>query len=193
MTSPLHFSKIIIGVSSGVLRYKSSEKKFNIDNHNKTCLEKISSSKLFYTRDLFAYAFVALFVAFLIIVFVVLPSNKQANGFCVKKDGQVVFYFTNNTVKIQNDYDDLIETVGIQNGVEVTIYTDSNKTNFNVILFDLSNKTAKVTKSTCSHSKDCCYSPAISNSGIIYCAPHGLSIEPIASGGFTPPVTGGIK
>ena len=159
----------------------------------KSVAEKMSNSKLFHLRDLIAYLSVAFFITCLIVSFIILPSSNPSNGFCVKKDGQPVIYFTQNKVQIQSGFDGLVEEEKCDDGIKVTIYSNLSRTGYNVILFNTAKKTAKVIESTCSHSKDCCYSPAISNSGIIYCAPHGLSIEPIGAGSFSPPVTGGVK
>lgn len=161
---------------------------------NKSIADKIHNSKLFYKKDIIAYFLLALFIVFLVLFFILLPSSKQSNGFCVKKDGQVVLFFADNKVQIQTGYEGFVEQEVLDySTIKVIVYSSLEKTGYNVILFDAINKTAKVIESTCSHSKDCCYSPAISNNGIIYCAPHGLSIEPIGSSNFTPPVTGGVK
>ncbi len=170
---------------------KNIEKQFVGENINR--IDKISTSKLFYKRDLIAYFLVALVITALIVVFVVTPLTKPTTGFCVKKDGQTLLYFVENKVTVQSGYESLIDIEELDGSIIVTVYTNQTKADYNVLLFDLANKTAKVTQSTCSLSKDCCYSPAIINNGIIYCAPHGLSIEPIGQGGFTPPVTGGIR
>ena len=72
----------------------------------------------------------------------------------------------------------------------VVIYTSSEKKGFNEIVFDCVNLTAKVIESTCSSSKDCVHTPALTTNGSIYCAPHNLKIVPSNFDGLVPPIAG---
>ena len=69
-------------------------------------------------------------------------------------------------------------------------HTDETHTGFNLIFINTIERYAKMQDSTCSHSKDCVHSPSITNSGIIYCAPHGSKITLLGTNDI-PPWTGG--
>ena len=131
-------------------------------------------------------------VLFLFIIFVISPNKKNAEGFTVKKGENTVCTFTylNQTLSVNSDYINLVVSEKTDGGFIITVYTSNDKSGYNELTVDTTAKTVKVSKSTCSVSKDCVYSPAIGNDGAIYCAPHDLKIIPTNGSGYVPPVTG---
>lgn len=151
---------------------------------------KIKQSKPFEIGDVFVYFALFLALLFLFIFFVIVPSTTVSNGFNIFIDGNkvAVYHYGSNKVDICNDnYLNLINYDATKK--TITVYSDSNKTAYNVIAVDDANKTAKIIDANCSTSKDCVSTPSLGVA--IVCAPHKLKITPIGDGGFTPPVTGG--
>lgn len=155
-------------------------------------ISEIKSLKPFEFNDLFLYAFLIIAVLFLFIIFVISPNKKNAEGFTVKKGENTVCTFTylNQTLSVNSDYINLVVSEKTDGGFIITVYTSNDKSGYNELTVDTTAKTVKVSKSTCSVSKDCVYSPAIGNDGAIYCAPHDLKIIPTNGSGYVPPVTG---
>ena len=72
---------------------------------------------------------------------------------------------------------------------KITVFTNQEKSGYNVIFIDTKERTEKVIYANCSDRKDCFHSPAIKNNGTIYCSPHDLLIKPIAQKNSAP-ITG---
>ena len=155
---------------------------------------KVKSKKTFEFNDIFVYSALTLLILVLFICFVIIPQKSTPLGIEIRKNNQKVlsFHYSSNTIVIENEFNELVEVSDHNDGKLITIYTNTDKTGFNKIYIDLQNKTAKMQDSTCSHSKDCVSLPKISDSGMIFCAPHALKITPIDSKG-TPPWTGGVN
>ena len=148
----------------------------NLPNNNAP-----KDEKAFYKRDIIVYIALILLIASLFLIFV-LPANKNSDGFIVSRNGitLVSCYFTDeSSIIINQDYKDLIEQDKTSDGYSVKIYTDSTKSAFNTIYFNIVERSAKVTESNCSERRDCYYAPKIKNNGSIYCSPHDLLIKPI--------------
>ena len=147
----------------------------------------------FKTKDLFVYLALLLLIAFLFIFFVIFKSPVGGNGFSVTKDGKTVlnYYHSSNAIHVNEDFQSLVTINENGDKFEITIFTSTQKNSFNLLVIDKNNCSAKITESTCSHSKDCVYVGEITNSGTIYCAPHHLKVSPLSQGGFIPPSTGG--
>lgn len=156
---------------------KSNEK-------NKNCI--------FRKADLIIYAALAAVVVFLLVFFVFLPISKPVNGFIVSVKGKtcLTYRFQNDLLTVEAEFESNVDVKEVDGGYQIIVYHDHEKSSFNHIFIDVKNKTAKVTESSCSVSKDCVHSPSISSSGVIYCAPHTLKIVPIDSDGFIPPTVG---
>ena len=152
---------------------------------------ELKSAKMFEFNDVFIYSAILLVVLILFFSFVIFPAKATGVGFEVFKGEKVAltYYSDSKSVKISPEFQNLIAIEEKETQIDVTIFVDESKTSFNVITFSKEKGDAKITKSTC-HSKDCTLFPAVKNSGVIYCDPHGVKIVPIGSGGFTPPVTG---
>ena len=148
--------------------------------------------RLFYLKDIFIYLISALVIVGLFLGFVILPNSSSSfDGFNLLVDNQIVFTITaDGDLSISQDYQDHVEYSTSGDIIKVTIYSKTHQGGFNQIEFNLADKTAKVTESNCSNSKDCVFSPSISTSGAIYCAPHLLKITAIGGGQFIPPSVG---
>ena len=122
--------------------------------------------------DFFGYL---MFLIILFCIFVIFPKNKDSSGFKVYKgESLVLTYIYGGDLTISNQWLDKVEFD--KTNTIITINLDKNQ--FNQLVINESNKTVKMLESTCSDSKDCVHSPAISSGGMIYCAPHDLKILP---------------
>lgn len=155
---------------------------------------QIKSEKPFRSGDVLIYSALLLIISVLFAVFIIFPSvnASDSTGFEIEINGKTVCTFTyaDKKLTVNDGFVSLVEYEEAENGLKITVFTSSEKEDFNELFADFSKKTVKVTDSNCSVSKDCVFSPAISNSGAIYCAPHGLKIVPLGNNGFTPPITG---
>ncbi len=187
---------------------ENKEKDFNLKSENldinmpntatQTVLDNTVKNKLFKSGDILVYSFILLLLIglFFIFIFPTLLTDNNHTGFKVYKNDQLVLEFStsnDNLFIVSDSFNNLVEINGSEKNkhcFNITIYTSSKKTGYNTIEIDTVSLTAKVINSTCSTSKDCVYSPAISSSGSIYCAPHGLKIIPNNFDGLVPPVAG---
>ena len=131
-------------------------------------------------------------ISVLFVLFLFAPRKSATNGFLITKHNQTVcsFNYAQKKLTVKQDYTELVTLTETDNGYLITVYTSSDKLGKNVIFVDVKNNTVKVIESTCSISKDCVHSPAISKSGAIYCAPHGIKIIPNGSSGNIPAIVG---
>ena len=160
--------------------------------YNERVANVIKKSKPFKTGDLFVYLAVLVIITALFLSFVILPNRTKTSGFSVTVDGELYFSFTptDKSLVIADGKESFIERKDTEDGVFITVYTLADKSEYNVIFFDVKDLTAKVTESNCSTSHDCTFTPEIKDSGAIYCAPHALKIAPTSSDGFSEPTTG---
>lgn len=151
-----------------------------------------SERRLFYLKDVFIYLISALIIAGLFLGFIVLPnSSRDFNGFNILVDNQIVFsYLSNGDINIDSDFTQNIQYSVNGDLIKITIHSTKHQGGFNVVEINKKEKTAKVIESNCSNSKDCVFSPSISSSGAIYCAPHALKITAIGGSEFVPPTVG---
>ena len=157
----------------------------------KSIYTKAKNLKPFEIFDILIYGITAILVAVLFLFFVVLPKNGHIDGFKITLHGQELLRYETATDKftVLNQVDGYTVDISKSENCQIITITDTDG-GYNKILLDTENKSAKVIESNCSSSKDCVYSPAITKSGAIVCAPHGLKITPISSSGFTEPITG---
>ena len=149
--------------------------------------------KPFRPMDLIVYAVVLVLVLFLFFYFVIIPKTDNIKGFMVKLDGQKIltFEFDKGITETQ-DFSGKLEIVNTKDQTLITIYTNLELTEFNVIAVSLIDKTVEVLESNCSVRKDCVHSPKINqNGGMIACMPHGLKILSLGSD-YIPLSTGGV-
>ncbi len=160
---------------------------------NGKIIEKIRKTRFFSKGDLILYSAIICAVIFLFVFFVFLPlSTSSSNGFIVTKNNKMVCTFISGNLTVKEEFIPLVTSLSTEDGTEVTVYVSTDKLDYNVIMF-YNDGSAKITKSTCSNSKDCCYFNPIKQSGIIYCAPHSLKLEPFSGGEFLPPISGGVS
>ena len=138
-------------------------------------------------KDVFLYVVLSVI---LIISFMFPLLNKSDNsGFKITYLGQEIFNFNYQTKEYSRfDFNGEIIVESNSNGVEITIFFDSDHLEYNILSVDYKDNSVKMKDSTCSHKKDCIYSPAIKDSGAIICAPHGIKV--VCINGVVPPITG---
>ncbi|MBQ9734608.1 MAG: hypothetical protein IJV95_01995 [Clostridia bacterium] len=153
----------------------------------------LKKAKPFEFNDLFIYLAVAITVVALFLAFVIFPDGNKNDGFCVYKGKTQVltFYYDGKLLDVNEQF--FIQQDDVKNGIYLTVYHTQDKNSYNKLYIDLIAKSVVMVDSTCSNSKDCTHSPAIKNSGAIYCAPHDLKIVPIDGDGRIPPTTGGLS
>lgn len=157
--------------------------------------ERIKSNRPFKIGDLVLYFFILVFVAALFFVFVLLPTStsKDADGFKIILKGNEVFLFNYSTCEYEifADYNDYVTVIDEGNGAyKIKIYTDSEKTEFNLLTVNATEKTVGMSDSNCSESKDCVHMPYVTDEDdFILCAPHKLKILP-SNSGYKPPTSG---
>ncbi|MBO5713824.1 MAG: NusG domain II-containing protein [Clostridia bacterium] len=161
-----------------------------MEKQNKTSnqIERFSKSLVFYKKDLILYGLVVLSIVLLFTFLVVIPKTSTPQGFSVSVDEKVVCTFDFSSRELTIDNADF-EIVHDKENYSITVYT-LDKKGFNVINYDCSNYTVRVTESNCP-THDCIkFLELSSNNGIIYCLPHGLKILPLTPSA-TEPSTGG--
>lgn len=149
----------------------------------------VKTSAPFKLADLIVYAVIGVLILSLFLGFVILPSFAKVEGVNVYLDGNKILTCSfNGQVTASNGFTNFEHQLENEK-LTVKIFTNEQDTQFNVLVVDIKNKSAKVTESTCSTNKDCVHCPPIVNgSGAIICAPHKLKIVPDGSG-VKPPET----
>lgn len=153
----------------------------------------IKKQKIFSPFDIVIYLSILIGVFFLFFFFVILPPNKDSQGFKILVDGKTIACYTYSNSRfevVDNDFNGKL--VFDEQNNTLTVYLNQNLTDFNVIKIDNANKTAKVIEANCSSSHDCVYTPWLKENSAIVCAPHKLKIVTITSSP-TPPTTGGVR
>ena len=157
--------------------------------------EQIKTSKPFKIFDLFLYCFILILVVVLFSVFVFFPANANLvnSGFKVILHDKQIFTFDyhTHTYSLLPDYTDLIDIEDLGEGIyNIKIFTDQNKSQYNLLTVDSKSKSIRVADANCSISKDCVHMKELKNSDdLLICAPHKLKVLPLNSG-YKPPVTG---
>jgi len=151
-----------------------------------------SEKRLFYVKDLIVYLVASLVIIGLFLGFIIFSkSNSSFKGFNISVKGHVIFTFhANGDISIDEDYQDVIQYTTSGDVITIKVLSTTHHDGYNQIEINTKEKTANVVESNCSNSKDCVFSPKISTSGAIYCAPHELKISAIGDGSFIPPTTG---
>lgn len=151
-----------------------------------------SERRLFYIKDIFIYLVSALIIVGLFLGFIVFPNYSQSfNGFNLLVDNEIVFsYLSDGEIIVGDNHSQNVKYSIDGDTIKVTIYSTAHQGGYNVVEINKTEKTAKVIDSNCSNSKDCVFSPSISSSGAIYCAPHALKITAIGGSEFIPPSVG---
>lgn len=148
---------------------------------------KTKNRKPFERGDIFLYSSVLILIIILLCVFVIFPKQEDSAGFKVYKGESLVLTYTyEKELTISPTWQNKVTYN--QNDCTITIFLDGGE--FNRLIINESNNSVKMIESTCSESKDCVHSPAISYSGIIYCAPHDLKVLPLNKTTNAPPSVG---
>lgn len=160
---------------------------------NKTRYEKLKSNKPFSVGDIYIYLGLILVIFALFLSIIIIPNSKKTDGFVIYKGEKKIltYYYENDLEKIEDDFLALVQIENADNGKLISIFSDSEKTEYNIVFVNSKEQTVKMHDSTCSISKDCTISPKISNSGMIYCAPHEIKIVPLNNENNLPLWTGG--
>ena len=167
----------------------------NTKNARVSCKNELDKQKglsLFCKGDIVVYASLVLCLLFAFLILVFPKANSKYSGFTLLKANETVltFSFESSTpLKIEDKFALLTEVEQVDNAYKITVFTNQEKSGYNVILIDTKERTAKVIDANCSERKDCFHSPAIKNNGTIYCSPHDLLIKPIAQKNGAP-ITG---
>ncbi len=151
------------------------------------------NKKIFYLKDLLVYLSAIAIVLALFCAFVIFPkTSKSFTGFNLSVNNDIALSVSfDGQVNVSSEYVNLIDYVKDGDSIILTVHSNVHLDGYNKIVIDLKNKTALVSESNCSNSKDCVYTPKISNTGAIYCAPHALKISAIGSASeFVPPTVG---
>ena len=155
----------------------------------KSLFNWVKNSKVFYLKDLFAYAVAVLLIAVLAVIFLILPNTNNTSVFKVELDGKAVltYSFSTGDYEVFNDFVNFVTIEEVDDGITFTV---KNSEGFNKIYISKTEKTAEIVDSDCSVKKDCVHSPKIKDSGAIVCAPHKLKLFPLSDNGMSEPITG---
>lgn len=136
---------------------------------------QVKKDKGFKIFDLIIYGAIIALVAVLFIVWFTVSDRTPLGGVRVSVEGQVVFEYDFQ----KDEYEVLSDCVTVEeSGDKLTVTVIPHAGERNVIVIDKKG-TVTVTEADC-YGKDCKYMPDIKdNSGIIYCSPHKLRIEPL--------------
>lgn len=150
----------------------------------KIVFENIKKSKFFKPFDLIVYFVIIIFVLGLFFIFVIFPNTKTPSGFkvIINNDTVLLFDYDKGVEKIDygKNYSTLTEVNQNDNIIEIKIFIDENKQDYNLLQVDLDKKSVKMIDANCSNTEDCTHFPPLTkDSGSIVCVPHRLSILPL--------------
>ncbi len=138
--------------------------------------------KLFNKKDIIVYLLLLVFIAVLFASFLlpkVINTPKDCLGFKVTINGKTIikYEFGKSDYYLADEWKDDITTYEKDGN---RYFKVSFGETYNLIMANQKNRSVKMVESTCSHSQDCKFLPAIKNTGSIYCQPHDLKITPIS-------------
>ena len=151
----------------------------------------IKNGKPFKRADIFIYIFCILISIVLLFYFIFPTSNTAGDGFCVFINNEQVlkYNFSTCTIDIKDEF--IEQVIFNKQDCTIKVYSDNEKTHYNIIKFDNEKCTAFVLDSNCSSSKDCTYfTPITKKGGEIYCLPHGVKISALKTAVNDVPITG---
>lgn len=152
--------------------------------------EELKVRKPFEFNDIFLYSFI-LMLCLALFLFFIPRSSASSDGFKIIWDGKTVFSlsYADNSYNVDDSfpYELLVDT----EKSTVTIFFSEDKSEYNLLSYDLSEKSVKVVESSCSDTKECTRIPAVKNdNGAIYCTPHKIKIVSLSYKQGDTPVTG---
>ena len=144
-----------------------------------TDYKKIKKRGYFGWGDLIVYGSVGILIAALFFIAFFCIRTSPAEGIAVERNGVVVYTYTfDKGGSIAEEFKDLIEERTDENAVQITVYTDQSKTQYNVILIDLDRRSARITDANCSFHKDCTTMKSVSaDGGVIVCILHKIKVR----------------
>lgn len=148
-------------------------------------VREVRSGKPFKPFDLIVYGLLAAAVVGLFIAFVFTRVSSPLAEVYVDCDNErvLVWSVAEGTLAVTNGWRDRVDTVEENGTVRVTVWTNAERTEFNII--ELTSDGASVADANCSAHKDCVYSASVTDtSGVIVCVPHRLRIY--SSDDFSP-------
>ena len=136
-------------------------------------VEQVKKDSPFRLADLIIYGVIAVFVAVLLIVLFVTRAEGELKGVRIYVQYEAVFEY-----EFKEDryavFDDCAEVI---DGEIITVKISLNG-GYNIVQIDKSTRRVCVSEADC-RTRDCVRMPAIvDGSGIIYCSPHRVRIEP---------------
>lgn len=145
-------------------------------------IEQVRKTKYFKPWDILLYGIIALVIAALFLTVFLSSDKTSANGFTIRQGERVVFTYYFDTDRYEYTLTDGIVAVNSEDksSLYLTVYTQ-DKSGFNNIKVDKTNKSVAVVDANCSlFRKDCVHTPALKDgSAIISCLPHNMYIEPL--------------
>ncbi len=143
-------------------------------------LKKEKTNKPFQKFDLIIYLVLAVIIISLFLGFVVFKGKKQSNGIEIILDETVImtYIYENDSITITDGYYNNLAIENIETGYKITVFSDDNHHDFNLILINKEQKKVSVLDANCSVGKDCVKMEITNGSGSIVCVPHKLKIKP---------------
>ncbi len=153
----------------------------------KDLLNIVKKGKPFKKTDLIIYLFIAVLIIGLFIGFYLFNNSSSSNGFSVYKNGNLILSCEyGSSLSVEENYENLVEI----NENVITIFASAEKTRYNVLEVNHTEKSVDIIFSNCSSSHDCTSLPKISGGkGTLVCVPHSLIIKSF-SGEYIPPIAG---
>ena len=149
-------------------------------------VKNVKRAKPFLRADILVYLSLVLTVFLLFLAFF---PNKGSNvygfDFYVGNDLAATYRFENQTFSVTDGYENSVVTDG---GV-IYFYFNEERSEYNAIVIDAAEKSAKVMSSTC-NGHDCEQTKISADGGFIYCAPHKLKVVTAGKGNYSDPITG---
>ena len=153
-------------------------------------IEQEKSNKFFMKWDILIYSILALLIVGLFLGVFLTRDKNEITGFTITYDNaQVLKYdFDNDSLTYAPEY---IAVEKVSNTeYKFTFSLNEDKSDYNVIIVNLSNRTIECEDADCSLSKDCTHMKISKMGDTIICVPHKLMITPIGKSEISDPVLG---
>lgn len=140
-------------------------------------VKKVREGRPFRPADLIVYGALAVIIVALFTAFVFTRTASPLTELYVDVEGERALVWTagDQTLTVTATWRERVDTAKDGDTTKVTIWTDDDKTRYNVIEFSAAG--AKITDANCSAHKDCVHTAAITDTaGVIVCVPHKLKI-----------------
>lgn len=143
-------------------------------------VEDFKGNKPFEKGDIFIYLSLLIAVVLLFVFLVIIPlsEDKKSIEISVKGKSYFTYSFASDTFNIAPFALPLIDKERVQGGYEVTVYSNDEKTDFNVVFIEVNKQSVSVINASCPN-KDCTHMSIKRGSGSIICSPNGFSAFPL--------------